>query len=146
MGQPLAIHQLTNAGKSRLIGTRRERGRATAARGFQEQECCFWLSLKIFPGGPVRLSCSGESVDALIPLWGVWGRWGAGSGQCVGVRRCCVLHKITRCSVRGQTPSSHCIWRGPMSCHMVRPRPDHQPEQLEGELKMESKQEVRAGR
>lgn len=27
---------------------------------------------------------------------------------------------------------------------MVRPRPDHQPKQLEGELKMESKQEVRA--
>lgn len=26
---------------------------------------------------------------------------------------------------------------------MVRPRPDHQPKQLEGELKMESKQEIR---
>lgn len=87
MGQPLAIHQLTNAGKSRLIGTWRERGRATEARDFLKIRRLFQLSLKIFPECLVRLSCSGESVDALILLWGGSGAGGRAGLASTGFRR-----------------------------------------------------------
>lgn len=73
MGQPLAIHQLTNAGKSRLIGAKRARGRATAARGFLKIRRLFQLSLKIFPECPVP---GFPALVSQLTLWGVWGRWG----------------------------------------------------------------------
>ena len=41
MGQPLAIHQLTNAGKSRLIGMLREWGRPMEVRDFSQDKEVF---------------------------------------------------------------------------------------------------------
>lgn len=75
MSQLFAIHQLTNAGKSRLIGMLREWGEGLQCKGFFMIRRLFQLSLKIFPEFLVKLSCFSKSAALLILLLGqIWGR------------------------------------------------------------------------